>query len=56
MYDILSNLIDHEWISQYAPGDQTYIVVGALLLIIFLVIYFLDLIMGFIFKIINRGR
>lgn len=56
MYDLISQIINHEWISQYAPGDQTYIIVFSGLMIICLTIFFLDMIIGFIFKFINRGR
>lgn len=56
MYDILNSLVGHTWITTNAPGNQTYLYVGALLLIITLVFYFLDLIIGMIFKIINLHR
>lgn len=56
MYDLISQLINHEWITQYAPGDQTYIMVGCILLICTLLFYFLDLILGFIFKIVNFNK
>lgn len=56
MYDLISQLIGHDWISNYAPGDQTYIMVASILLICVLLFYFLDLILGFIFKIVNFNR
>lgn len=57
MYDLLYNLIDHVWdTSSYSSGEQGYITVGAILVICTLLFYFLDLILGFIFKIINFNK
>lgn len=56
MYNIIENIINHTWITQNAPGNQTYVYVFAFILSAVLLFYFLDLIMGFIFKIINRNR
>lgn len=57
MYDIIEGLIDHVWqTGTYASGDQNYIMVGCILLICVLVFYFLDLILGFIFKIVNFNK
>ena len=43
MYDLIKNIIDHDWISQSA-GDQQYIYYIAGSLIIILVVVFIDLI------------
>lgn len=57
MYDLISQLINHNWITgTNTPGDQTYIMVGCILLICTLLFYFLDLILGFIFKIVNFNK
>lgn len=57
MYNLISQLINHSWISgTNTPGDQTYIMVASILVICVLLFYFLDLILGFIFKIINFNR
>lgn len=39
MYDLISQLINHEWVSNYS-GDQSYIyyIAGALIIIIFAVL------------------
>ena len=43
MYDIIKNIIDHEWVSNYS-GDQQYIYYIAGALIIILSCVFIDLI------------
>lgn len=40
MYDFFSNLINHTWqTGQNAPGDQSYIVTGCVVLIVLLTIF-----------------
>lgn len=40
MYDFFSGLIGHQWVTgQNAPGDQSYIVTGCVVLIVLLTIF-----------------
>lgn len=43
MYDLIEQIIDHQWVSNYT-GDQQYIIYGCIALIIILVVVFVDLI------------
>lgn len=43
MYDIIQNIIDHEWVSNYS-GDQQYIYYICSAVIIILLVVFIDLI------------
>lgn len=54
MYDIISNIIDHEWISNYS-GEQQYIYYIACALIIILTVTVIDLFYRLIRSIFNKG-
>lgn len=43
MYDIISNFINHEWISNYT-GDQGYVYALAGVVMVVLVVKFIDLV------------
>ena len=53
MYEIIRNIIDHEYVSTY-NGDQQYIYYIAGALIVILTISFIDVIRG-IFRSFSRG-
>lgn len=50
MYDLISGIIDHEWVSNYS-GDQSYIyyVCGAIICIFFVVV------IDFLYRIISAA-
>lgn len=44
MYSIIEDFINHTWISQNAPGSQTYIYVFALIVMVVMVVEIIDLV------------
>lgn len=44
MYSIIQNFINHTWISQNAPGDQTYITVFCLIILVVMLVVIIDLV------------
>ena len=45
MYSIIENFIDHTWISgTYTPGDQTYIYVFSLIILVVMLVEIIDLV------------
>lgn len=44
MYDLLKNIIDHTWINQNAPGDQSILYYMATVVVCVLVVCFIDMV------------
>lgn len=44
MYNIIESFINHTWITQNAPGSQTYIYVFALIIMVVVVVTIIDLV------------
>ena len=44
MYDIIEAFINHTWISNYAPGDQTYIMAFSLIILVVMLVAIIDLV------------
>ena len=45
MYNIIQDFIDHTWITgTYVPGDQTYIYVFSLIILVVMLVEIIDLI------------
>lgn len=55
MYDIISDIIGHEWVSNYS-GDQQYIYYIAGAIIIILTVVFIDLVYRVFSHFWNGGR
>lgn len=49
MYSIIENFINHTWITQNAPGSQTYIYVFALIMMVIMLVTIIDLV-KFVFE------
>lgn len=44
MYNIIDSFINHTWITQNAPGSQTYIYVFALIVMVIVVVEIINLV------------
>lgn len=44
MYDLISDIINHTWITQGGSGDQTYIYAVACIFLVVLIVKFIDLV------------
>lgn len=57
MYDFFSSLISHQWQSGTgAPGDQSYIVTGCVVLIVLLTVFTLKLFVSWLSYVLNIFR
>lgn len=56
MYSIIQQIIDHNWISQNAPGDQTYVYYVCCVLISVLLVTLIDLVYRVIYSVVSFGK
>lgn len=56
MYDFFSQLINHQWETQYADGSQTYIVTACCVLIVLLSVFTLKLFSTLLSYVLNIFR